>query len=200
MHNDEIVIKSQHDRYIEYLRNKYDNSVISYNKYKEFENHHQPQPPYNINEIPDWYPEVLKVYLSSVSSEMLISSYPCKIHLHTKSINELHNDAVKQYYDDIGSTIEERQKTFEYELEYNKGYSLDEIIEIGKHVEIIKSTLITVGNAGCSFNDLYCLINDKVFHVCYDDMVDSGIVNEYNYLKSSIVNGISLEDYLFKSS
>ena len=195
----EKYIKDIKDLYYKDVEN-YQKSMLSSSIYKnnsEYTNH-QIRDPYNIDEIPEWYPEILKLYLTEVSCEMLKYTYPCKINLHNKnkSLNTIYNEAILNYYNDIGSTEDAKKEYFEYELDYKFG-TLTELIEIGKKVAIIKSTLLTIGDGGCTLEHIYCPINDKVACVCYDRMTESGIINEYEYLTYNLKHGISLEDYIF---
>jgi hypothetical protein len=195
---------NQRERYIAKLKEFYYKDIDKIKRYvniTDYEYLNHPSKTYNIEDIPNWYPDILKLYLTEISDIMVKSAYPCKIHIFdkNKSLNDIHCKAVEGYYKDIGRTREEQLEYFEYELELrDNNKTLEELIEIGKHVEIINSTMITVGNLGCTFSYDYCLVTDRVMYTCYDDKVDSGIVNEYNYLVNGISRGESLEEYLFR--
>ena len=74
---------------IEKLKNIYPLQVNNYNNYMLSSSINYVPPykprsiinPYNLSDIPNWYPDLLKKYLSEVSSEMLFYTHPCKINL-----------------------------------------------------------------------------------------------------------------------
>lgn len=202
-------MNTQKERYIKHIKDLYYKDVEDYRQrmlspssiYKNDPEYteHKPNPPYKIDEIPDWYPEVLKLYLTEVSCEMLKDGYPCKIHLHdkNKSLHTIQKEAVEQYFKEIGSTEEEQKQYFDYELKYNNN-TLEALIEIGKRLEVINSTSLTIGIGGCSSEYIYCPILDKVMWYCSDTFGNNGIVQEYKDVIHAFKHGISLEDYIFK--
>ena len=129
----------------------------------------EPEPPCKLEKIPQWYPELLKLYLTEVSTECIIDSNTCANELFEfvynphdedssyyqfiskiallgheyKSIEEVQNKAINKYFEKIGKTKEEQENYFNKAL--NRQYNIYdypvENIEINKKVETCGKTL-----------------------------------------------------------
>lgn len=129
----------------------------------------EPEPPCKLEEIPEWYPELLKLYLTEVSTEYIIDSdkdandlfefvhnpyneddsyyqFISKIVLlghKYKTIEEVQNEAINKYFVRIGKTKEEQENYFNKAL--NRQYNIYdypvENIEINHKVETCGKTL-----------------------------------------------------------
>jgi hypothetical protein len=107
----------------------------------------EPGPPCKLEDIPEWYPELLKLYLTEVSTECIIDTnkdaddlfefvhnpydengsyyeFISKITLlghKYKSIEEVQNEAISKYFERIGKTKEEQENYFNKNL--NRKYN-----------------------------------------------------------------------------
>lgn len=187
-------------------------SKHNYTSYKSVEEYEKKtaEPPLKLHEVPDWYPELLKLYLTEVSSEYIDDHYEWYIdlnHKDKKTIEEIHNEVIiknnfniekeyNTYKIGVGKKYENLEK-----IQFKKGnmnlVKPDEYGEIRREVAITKSTFIMLATQGCSYSSEYCPIRDKVIDINSDDMSNNGIINEFLYLNELFnKSNITLAMYL----
>lgn len=173
-------------------------------------NQKTPEPPLELHEVPEWYPELLKLYLTEVSSEYIDDRYSWYIdlnHKDKKTIEEIHNEVILKnnfntdieyntYKIGIGNKYENLKK-----IEFKKNNSIlvkpEEYEEISREVAITKSTFIMLATQGCCDNSEYCPVRDKVIEINLDEMSNYGIITEFLYLNEHFNNSnMSLASYL----
>ena len=168
------------------------------------------EPPLELHEVPEWYPELLKLYLTEVSSEYIDDHYEWDIdlnHKDKKSIEEIHNEVILKnnfntdreyntYKIGVGKKYENLEK-IEFKKNYLSLVTSAEYEEIRREVAITKSTLIMVATQGCVYSSQYCPVRDKVIDIHSDDMSNYGIISEFLYLNERFNNSNrSLVSYL----
>lgn len=152
----------------------------------------EPKPPYDNEEIPVWWPYWLRQYLTTVSRESVLGSYPVVIgapHYPTKSL-----DTVKQEIRQIAlADVEMDGGWGEYLKTEIEGYpemSLEELQKIYFEVEEFDSLSITVGEGGCSFSTQCDLRTGEIYDHCADDMYD--LVYYHNRYRKYMSHGSCL--------
>jgi hypothetical protein len=182
--------------------------ISSYKSVEEYEPK-QPEPPIELHEVPEWYPELLKLYLTEVSSEYIDDHYEWDIdlnHKDKKTIEEIHNEVILKnnfntnreyntYKIGVGKKYENLKK-----IQYKKTNTYlkpEEYEEIRREVAITESTLIMLATQGCTYSSEYCPVRDKVIEIESHDLHDYGIINEFLYLNKRFNNSnMDLASYL----
>lgn len=115
-----------------------------------------PKPPYKDEEVPIWWPQFLRKYLTEVSRESFYGFHPCIIHVPRdpkltmeQTIINVRGEAIRDMEPEIMSD--------------------PDLIKMYLENEELYGLSITVGNRGCTFSDQCDLRTGKIYYHCYDD-------------------------------
>lgn len=198
------------------FKNNKSKKISSYKGVEEYKNK-KTKSLRKLDEVPEWYPELLKLYLTEVSKVYICGHYECVIdleHNDKKTIEEIQNEVIfknnfntqkeyNTYKIGIGKEYKnleqiERDKFKKYKSidlthEQHKEFisarlTFDEIEEIRREVELTKSTLIMVATQGCTFDTLYCPIRDRVIDIDWNLTTDYGLIKEFLYFDEHFNN------------
>jgi hypothetical protein len=136
----------------------------------------EPKPPYKDEEVPQWWPKLIRNYLTKVSRESCCGLYPCMINLPkdpTLTLEQTKEQVRKVALADLEEDGGPEQY-FEYEIKTHPELSIEEITRIYLENEELDGLSIQVGAGGCTFSDQCDLRNGRVYHHCGDDRSDSG--------------------------
>lgn len=136
----------------------------------------EPKPPYKSEEVPQWWPLFLRIYLTEVSRESYYGHTPCIVPLPIdptltleQTKQKIQEEALKNIEEDGGP-----EKSFEWELKHEK-LPIEEIIQLYLENEELDGLSVMVGDGGCSFSDQCDLRTGKIYY--HDgNSYDCGIV------------------------
>jgi len=145
----------------------------------------QPQPPYTNEEVPHWWPQWLRKYLTTVSRESLYGLYSHIIEVPkdpTLTLEQTKQLGSKQSLQDI-SDAGGLETYFKYEIEAHPELDIEEIKRIYMENEELECLSIMIGNNGCTFSYLCDLRTGRIYHHDLDDRGTGDINYHRKYLE-----------------
>jgi hypothetical protein len=180
---------------LEYARVSFAEKVAEHQKHFQ---QYQPSPPCDINDIPGWYPDCLKTYLSKISMDIMMYEMEYYLAIHEFEPNKPVFDAVKldgeiqkiglrEYYEDKKCG---RYKPDRYDC------SIEHVHKCNMELEKMYYESVELLSLGCSNSLNWYTETNTVQCVYGDDSNCHGITFDHRYISDGYHNGESLTSFL----